>query len=465
MYANRTLNLRAIKAIGYDMDYTLVHYKVDKWEHEAFEHARTLLAGRGWPVSELVFDMRKVTLGLAFDLDLGNLVKATRFGYVIRAQHGTAPLSFEALRSAYAGDMVELADPRWEFMNTLFSLSEASLFCQLVDLMDEGRLPGINSYRDLHRTTRNALDEAHAQGALKAKIVADPSTYIDLDPELPVALLDQHYAGRTLLLITNSNWAYTQSMMAHAVDPFLPPPMTWRALFDVVIVDARKPHFFNGAQPVYRVEDEERGLLAPYRGLLERGHVYAGGDARLVETSLGLAGADLLYVGDHLFGDVHASKAMLRWRTGLVVRELEHEIEELEAFRPIEAQLVRLMASKTELDQTLADLRLARMRQRHHYGEAVDAVDIDRRINATIRAIAGVDAEVAPLAQAAGAIGNPAWGPLLRAGNDKSLFARQIERHADLYMSRVSNLVHATPYGYLRAERGNMPHDDGLQQR
>lgn len=441
------------------MDYTLVHYRVERWENEAFEHGRELLAGRGWPVADLVFNPREVILGLAFDLDLGNLVKATRFGYVIRAQHGTRVLEYDELRETYSGDFVELGEPRWEFMNTLFSLSEASLFNQLVDLLDAGKLPGVMGYHELHRSVRNALDTAHAQGALKAKIVANPDQFVELDKELALTLLDQHHAGRTLLLITNSDWAYTRSMMAYAVDPYLPAPMTWRALFDVVIVDARKPQFFNGIQPAYRVEDEERGLLAPYRGLLERGRVYAGGDARLVETSLGLAGADLLYVGDHLFGDVHASKAMLRWRTGLVVRELEYEIDALVAFRATEEKLVELMAVKIELDHTLAQLRLSRLRQRHDYGPAEDVSQLDRRINSTIRSIADLDAQVAPLAQAAGEIGNANWGPLLRAGNDKSLFARQIERHADLYMSRVSNLLAETPYGYLRADRGQLPHD------
>jgi 5' nucleotidase family len=32
VYCSRTLNMRAIQAIGYDMDYTLVHYDVDAWE-------------------------------------------------------------------------------------------------------------------------------------------------------------------------------------------------------------------------------------------------------------------------------------------------------------------------------------------------------------------------------------------------------------------------------------------------
>ena len=48
----------------------------------------------------------------------------------------------------------------------------------------------------------------------------------------------------------------------------------------------------------------------------------------------------------------------------------------------------------------------------------------------------------------------------MRAGNDKSLFARQVERYADVYTSRVSNLRYETPFGYLRAARGSLPHDN-----
>ena len=47
----------------------------------------------------------------------------------------------------------------------------------------------------------------------------------------------------------------------------------------------------------------------------------------------------------------------------------------------------------------------------------------------------------------------------MRAGVDKSLFARQVEKYADVYTSRVSNFARATPYGYLRAARGSLPHD------
>ena len=57
-------------------------------------------------------------------------------------------------------------------------------------------------------------------------------------------------------------------------------------------------------------------------------------------------------------------------------------------------------------------------------------------------------------------MGNPTWGPLMRAGHDKSLFARQVERYADVYTSRVSNFLAQTPFAYLRAARGSLPHDD-----
>ena len=51
------------------------------------------------------------------------------------------------------------------------------------------------------------------------------------------------------------------------------------------------------------------------------------------------------------------------------------------------------------------------------------------------------------------------WGLLMRTGNDKSHFARQIERHADIYTSRISNFLAHSPFKYLRSSRGSLPHD------
>jgi hypothetical protein len=37
--------------------------------------------------------------------------------------------------------------------------------------------------------------------------------------------------------------------------------------------------------------------------------------------------------------------------------------------------------------------------------------------------------------------------------------ARQLERYADIYTSRVSNLGYYTPFAYLRPPPGSLPHD------
>jgi hypothetical protein len=49
----------------------------------------------------------------------------------------------------------------------------------------------------------------------------------------------------------------------------------------------------------------------------------------------------------------------------------------------------------------------------------------------------------------------------MRAGIDKSLFARQVERYADVYTSRVSNFLAVGPFAMLRAGRLSLPHDEG----
>jgi len=70
-----------------------------------------------------------------------------------------------------------------------------------------------------------------------------------------------------------------------------------------------------------------------------------------------------------------------------------------------------------------------------------------------------LDERITPLARASAELLNPRWGLLMRSGNDKSYLARLVERHADIYTSRVSNLRRGTPYAFYRAHRVDMPHD------
>jgi 5'-nucleotidase len=460
IFSNRTLNLGAIRAIGYDMDYTLIHYWMEVWELRAYAYIKERLQADGWPVDELTFDPLLVMRGLVIDTEHGNVVKANRFGYVKRSFHGTQPLDFGAQHHFYQRTLVDLGDSRWCFLNTLFSISEACLYMQLVDLLDSGKLTDCMDYKDLHRRVRRAADEAHLEGRLKAEIAADPEQFVDLDERMPLALLDQKKAGKKILLITNSEWAYAAPMLSYVFDRFMPGALTWRDLFDIAIVGARKPDFFSLRLPVFEVASED-GLLREYRGPLTSGHVYMGGNAVLVEKSLGLRGEEILYVGDHIFVDVNVSKSILRWRTALVVRELEEEIAAIESFKDHQDKLSRMMQRKEELESRYSGLRLELQRIQHGYGPKSkrSTRELGRTMARLRDRVLEMDRDITPVAQAAGKLLNPNWGLLMRTGTDKSHLARQIERYADAYTSRVSNFLHVTPFAFLRSHRGSLPHD------
>ncbi|MCE5336376.1 MAG: HAD-IG family 5'-nucleotidase [Desulfobacteraceae bacterium] len=461
IFCNRTLNLNAIRAIGYDMDYTLVHYRMQAWEERAYAYIRERLALR-WPVNHLVFDPDLVMRGLVIDTQLGNVVKANRFGYIKRAFHGTTPLDFEAFHRLYQRTLVDLSEDRWYFLNTLFSISEACIFMQLVEMVDRGELAGCMSYEELMEHVRRSVDETHMEGRLKAEILADPGQFVVPDENTPLALLDQKRAGKRILLITNSEWSYAAPILAHAFDPYLPKSCRWRDLFDIVIVRARKPDFFTYPMPAFDVV-EDGDLLREHHGPMRSGHIYVGGNAQLLEASLGLKGEEIMYVGDHIFTDVNISKKISRWRTALIIRELEDEILAVENCKEEHAELERLMAQKERLESEHCSLRLAMQRIQKRYGprDGNKPKELQKKISDLHAHLAELDARIGPLAQGAAVLLNPHWGLLMRTGMDKSHLARQIESYADIYTARVSNFLPVTPFAFLRSSRGSLPHDPG----
>jgi len=461
MFCNRTLNMRSIQAIGFDMDYTLVHYDVRAWEARAYAHVQQKLQQLGLPVGDLEFDPNLFARGLVLDLELGNIAKANRFGYVTRASHGTRMLAHDEQRSVYAEAWVDLSEPRWVFLNTLFSLSEACLYAQLVELFDAGRLGNDLDYAGIYSLVSKTMDAAHLEGELKAEIIADPDRFVELDPQLPQALLDLANAGKKLFLATNSEGHYTAPMMSYVFDRYMPDG-DWRELFDLVMVQARKPAFFESDRP-FELVNETDGSTQPHSGALTSTKVYKGGNAQLVQEHFSLEGSDILYVGDHAYADVHVSSRIQRWRTVLVLRELERQVRAEQAFVAEQRQLQALMLHKEELDHEQATLRLALLRLGHDRqlppGTPTETNALHERLRALRAEAEALDQEIAPLARKSSQLGHPNWGPLMRAGSDKSRLAREIEGHADVYTSRVSNFLYLSPFGYLRATRGNLPSD------
>ncbi|XP_061343245.1 uncharacterized protein LOC133289349 [Gastrolobium bilobum] len=468
IFCSRTLNLRSISAIGYDMDYTLIHYNVMAWEGRAYDYCLENLKNMGFPVDGLAFDPELVIRGLVIDKERGNLVKADRFGYVKRAMHGTKMLSTRAVSEMYGRELVDLRkESQWEFLNTLFSVSEAVAYMQMVDRLDDGTITpdlGPLDYKGLYKAVGKALFWAHVEGRLKSEIMSKPEQFVEPDPELPLALLDQKEAGKKLLLITNSDYHYTDKMMQHSFNRFLPNDMGWRDLFDIVIVSARKPEFFQMSHPMYEVVTGE-GLMRPCFKA-QTGGVYSGGSAQMVENSLNIHGDEILYVGDHIYTDVSQSKVHLRWRTALICRELEEEYSALISSRSYRESLVELINQKEVVGDLFNQLRLAlQRRSKDRPAQTLAATnmndeDLTESMQKLLIVMQRLDEKIAPMLEADGELFNLRWGFLSRAGLwDKSHLMRQIEKYADIYTSRVSNFLYYTPFMYFRSQEQNLAHD------
>ena len=52
VYVNRTLNLKRIKAIGFDLDYTLARYQTQKFEELVYHHTiERLITAENFPAT------------------------------------------------------------------------------------------------------------------------------------------------------------------------------------------------------------------------------------------------------------------------------------------------------------------------------------------------------------------------------------------------------------------------------
>jgi len=335
-----------------------------------------------------------------------------------------------------------------------------------VDYLDDGKIQklGAMSYGLLYKEVSKALFRTHVEGMLKNDIIENPERYVEVDPSLPATLLDQKAAGKTLLLITNSDFMYTDKMMSFAYNRFLPEGKSWRDLFEMIIVNARKPDFFNHNSSMYEIVTEG-GLMKPVFKAT-RGGIFAGGSATQVEKAIELNGDDILYVGDHIYTDAGVAKMMFRWRTCLIIRELEEEIRSIEMGREGRRKIAELMYKKDLIGDLFNHLRLGFEPIKGNGATrrcTKDPTTLKLTMAQILKVMVKLDEEIARRLSEDGKEFSEKWGHLCRAGlHDKSALCRQIEKWADIYTSRVSNFHRYTPFMYFRSGAQSLSHDHDL---
>ncbi|PIN13085.1 IMP-GMP specific 5'-nucleotidase [Handroanthus impetiginosus] len=485
IFCNRSLNMRNIIAVGFDMDYTLAQYKPETFESLAYEGTvKKLVNNLGYPMEllEWSFDWTYMVRGLVLDKKRGNILKMDRHKYVKVAYHGFKELSKEDKVAAYGNTLTRDAfdEPEYALIDTLFSLAEAYLFAQLVDFKDKnpGKIPA--DYSRMYKDVRAAVDLCHRDGTLKKMVAKDPKRYINEDSSIVPMLKMLRDSDRATFLVTNSLWDYTNIVMnflcsPRAVDGRSGLNFDWLQYFDVVITGSAKPSFFHDENRANLFEvDPESGMLlntdngtpmpqvdtslrVPLKTLDKSCKVFQGGNVGHLHKLLSIeSSSQVLYVGDHIYGDILRSKKVLGWRTMLVVPELEKEVEILWTLRDTRKQLQLLRNNRDHIEDKIHHLK---------WFLRFDGADIVNKeeLLAELDKLQSQQEQMRLSHQEAQRKCHQkfhkVWGQLMKTGYQNSRFAHQVERFACLYTSQVTNLSLYSPNKYYRPSEDFMPHE------
>ncbi|KAG0466105.1 hypothetical protein HPP92_017685 [Vanilla planifolia] len=255
----------------------------------------------------------------------------------------------------------------------------------------------------------------------------------------------------------------------------LPCKHDWLENFDVVITGSAKPSFFHeeNRTNIFQVDPESgmllntnNGVFLPQIGttLLESsskdkkiGKVFQGGNVAHLHKLLGIAASSqVLYVGDHIYGDILRSKKVLGWRTMLVVPELEKEVKLLWESRNTRKELRSLRKERDLVEDQI-----------HHLNWSFKFEDPDdhqkRELSFQLKDLECkrdyVRLQHQQLMKEFHQKFHKVWGQLMKTGFQNSRFAHQVERFACLYTSQVTNLALYSPNKYYRPSEDFMPHE------
>lgn len=446
VFVNRSLHMEKIKFFGFDMDYTIAEYNSPQYEVLGFDLTIERLVSLGYPpqIKEFQYDPQFPTRGLWFDTFHGNLLKVDAYGNILVCCHGFRFLKANEIAEKYPNKFINLDHSRIYVLNTLFHLPETYLLACLVDYFTnspdyESAPQGFEcdalamTFKSVFQDVRNAVDYVHRQGDIKKITIERKSEFITQDERLPMLFQHLKDSGAKTFLLTNSEWWYTDALMSYMFD--LPGAKPWREYFDHVVVDAKKPKFF-GEGTVLRQVDVSTGkiMIGRHMGALKDEAVYSGGSCDVLSKMIGAKGKDVLYAGDHIYGDVLKSKKLRGWRTFLVVPELDNELNDKH----------KLLNKLAGLDCQLEEI------YRNLDSSTKEKPDISAVRNAMQEVIHEMD------------MSHGLLGSLFRNGSRQTFFSSQLSRYADLYASTILNLLHY-PFSYMfRAPPMLLPHESSV---
>eukprot|EP00571_Detonula_confervacea_P015205 CAMPEP_0172298636 /NCGR_PEP_ID=MMETSP1058-20130122/1196_1 /TAXON_ID=83371 /ORGANISM="Detonula confervacea, Strain CCMP 353" /LENGTH=655 /DNA_ID=CAMNT_0013007917 /DNA_START=93 /DNA_END=2060 /DNA_ORIENTATION=- len=488
VFCNRELRLDNLRAIGFDMDYTLAQYRQPQFDQLAFDGAKEKLVNAlGYPkeVLDFEYDHTYWVRGLIIDTKRGNFLKIDRHKYVRVAYHGFQPISSNMRKYLYSrtfNKVPSFTEKAFVNMDTLFQHVDAHLFASLVELKDFGEHEFLDgkTYAEIFRQVRECVDLCHRDGVIKDEVARDPEKYLVLDDGLLPMLRKFRDTGVKVFLLTNSNWEYTSTAMNYLfhekkMDEETQKKNEWLELFDLVVVGSCKPAYLTDPYlNLFRVLPED-GSLKNTDGLfeiealgengadkfLEQGKTFQGGNWNHLQAMLGTeAGEEILYVGDHLYADVLRSKRALGWRSCFIMPELTEEMRIFHGQMGLMKSITELRKLRDELSSYADSLR--RQMESASFSEG-------RNMEKKLEQIEEDDGKIKDKLTEAHreyhSAFHPRWGQMFMAGYQDSRFGYFVKNYACLYTSKATNLGLASTARAFRTSGELLPHDNMLADK
>lgn len=503
IYTNRNLNLRDIELIGFDMDYTLAKYFREPMEMLQYQlTVEYLIKNKNYPsaIREMPYDPNLIIRGLVLDKRSGILIKLDTHDKVWRAIYGKRLLSKKEIEAFYANQKISLNFPYFASLDTLFAMPEACLYCNLIDFFELQQKKGksttpvkpkhnskiLNKKIDTNKLfddVRNSIDAIHSDDSLKGIITKNISTYVDDSPDIALTLHKLRSANKKIFLLTNSYWEYTNSVLTYILNNKLPEYNDWKSYFDIIIVGAGKPGFFTGKKPFLVLQPSNKKknkqneeFIELKSNKFEHGKIYQGGNLIDFEKMAKCSGEQILYIGDHIYGDIVLSKKKSLWRTCLVVEELKPELEMSLKYSKLLSKSSKLEAQCLDIDSEIGHRRA----QMAHVEAAITEIKRNgldkkslKKMNLTAQTLRK---EVESLKRQLAVLDDKSftyqdrlekqfhtiWGRLFREHNQLSRFGAQITYYACIYTSDLTNLLQYSPKHIFRAPGDLMSHDIAL---
>ncbi|XP_072181404.1 5'-nucleotidase domain-containing protein 1-like [Diadema setosum] len=339
----KTISLMDVDAVGVDLDHTLCKYKLDQTFTLIYKSlAESVVTRKGYS-KELLEPFYKhrdfCTKGLVFDAKKGNFLKLSREGDILRASHGTEPMTAEEISKIYGSaakweDFDFLKDTlkqsgSFRYFENYFDMPGCVVCARIVDIIDKeaGKrqdeynfLPDVmDSFVQVYQRENFADDK----GGYFPTYKANPLEYIEPCGEAVRGwFIRLREAGKVTFLLTSSHVDYSESLLENILGK------DWKDIFDICMMYARKPGYFTkdpSERPFFTIVDNKEGKEVT---TLESGGKYLQGNVQVFHSYLkkvtGKENPQVAYFGDSVRSDI-IPPSSVGWYPFLILEELEAE--------------------------------------------------------------------------------------------------------------------------------------------